>query len=407
MIARAAHLQYHGAESKGRRATDRHMRKTIPLIITRVYCLALFLLALGMFPLQHVHADGGAPDLAYVAGASQGVGIIDVAQQKLANTFAVADDPPMILLSLNGQLLYVAEPAAGRVVALAAKTGQTICSAAFPGHPSLLALNIDGTVLYAAGTNETTIMALDAQTCQIQHTFQNAEPISWIVATISNAQSNQVWVAGTSSVSVLDDQWQVSASIPIAGTPRYLSLPNHVTAYVATSQGTIDAIDISTYQVFDTIHLGGTFGPMDYDAATEEVYVPDIQHKQIVVLASLLNEPPLPPEPEQVIPLHDIPESIAITFDGQLGFVALAGGKIAMLDIPGRSVVATIPVGGHPHFIITGPYPPAAIPTPVPLQERAEPPAMLILASTGVLIIGALVGIFWLNRSQHRKRVKR
>lgn len=374
----------------------------------RICCLSLLLLALCMSPLPHVYADGGAPDLAYVAGASEGVGIIDVAQRKLARTFAIAGDPRMILLSLDGQLLYVPEAAAGRVVALAAKTGQTICSAAFPGHPSLLALSSDGTTLYVAGANETTILAVNAQTCQIEHSFQNAEPVSWLAVTISNAQGNQLWVAGTSSVSVLDAQWQMSANIPIAGTPLFLSLPNSLTAYVATSQGDIEAIDMSTYQVFDTIHLGGTFGPMDFDAATEEVYVPDIEHNQIVVIASLLNEPPFPQEPEQVIHLNGTPESIAITFDGQLGFVALAGGQVAMLDIPGRSLVATIPVGGQPHFIITGPFPPTAIPAPQhPQQEHATSPDIPLLASTGVLTIGALVGIFWLIWIQRKKRMKR
>src|ERR1051326_142263 len=122
------------------------MRKRILFMTARICCLSLLLLALRMSSLPHVYADGGAPDLAYAAGASEGVGIIDVAQRKLARTFAIAGDPRMILLSLDGQLLYVPE-AAGRVVALAAKTGQTICSAAFPGHASLLALSSEGTTL--------------------------------------------------------------------------------------------------------------------------------------------------------------------------------------------------------------------------------------------------------------------
>lgn len=384
-----------------------YMRETIPLRKTKVCCLSLFLLALCLLPSQQVRADGGAPDLAYVAGAAQGLGIVDVAQQKLTQKFDVAGDPHMILLSPDGRLLYTTEAAADRVVALAAKTGQVICSYAFPGHPSLLALSTDGTVLYAAGENETTIVALNAQTCQLQHSFQNAEPVSWLASTLSDAQSNQLWVAGTTSVSVVDEQWQLIASIAVTGGPRFISLPNSLTAYVATRQGTIDAIDMSTFQVFDTIDLGGTFGPMDFDAATEEIYVPDMQHNQIDVIASLLDGSPFPPEPEQVIHLNGVPESIAITYDGQLGFVALSDGRIAMLDIPGRSLAATIPVGGQPHFIVTGPYPPASIPTPILQQENTAPPVILLLASTGVLAIGALIGAFWLIRAQRKKRTSR
>src|ERR1700730_148391 len=128
---------------------------------TRQYCLFLLVCALlinMLLPLQ-VSADGGAPNLAYVAGAARGVGIIDVAQRKLATTFPIAGNPPsMVLLSPDARLLYVTQPASGHIAALAAKTGQTICTASYPGHPSLLALSVDGTVLYVAGTHETTLI---------------------------------------------------------------------------------------------------------------------------------------------------------------------------------------------------------------------------------------------------------
>ena len=149
-----------------------------------IYCLLLLGLALlSISPLMQVHADGGAPNLAYVAGASQGVGIIDVAQQKVTGRLAVAGDPYTILLSPDGRLLYVTQPTLGKVTALATKTKQAICSAPFPGHPSLLALSIDGSVLYVAGMNETTIIALDSQTCVLRNSFQTTEPISWLAVT--------------------------------------------------------------------------------------------------------------------------------------------------------------------------------------------------------------------------------
>src|SRR5216683_816714 len=171
------------------------------MIKARKYCLFLLGCALLMNLLlpSRVYADGGAPNLAYVAGASQGVAIIDVAQQKLAQRLAVAGDPRTILLSPTGQLLYVTQPGLGRVTVLAAKTGQAICNASFPGHPSLLALSVDGTVLYSAGTNETTIMAIDAQTCALQHTFRTSEPVSWIAVagiTTGDALHSQLWIAG-------------------------------------------------------------------------------------------------------------------------------------------------------------------------------------------------------------------
>ena len=54
-------------------------------IVCRVGSLLLVLaFLLFLFPFsQHTYADGGAPNLAYVAGAAHGIGVIDIGQQKL------------------------------------------------------------------------------------------------------------------------------------------------------------------------------------------------------------------------------------------------------------------------------------------------------------------------------------
>ncbi len=381
------------------------------MIRARAYRSFLFGLALlvSIFSPLQVHADGGAPNLAYVSGASQGIGIIDVGQQKVAQRFAVIGDPYTILLSPDGRLLYVTQPTLGRVAALAAKTGQTICSATFPGHPSLLALSIDGTVLYVAGSNEKTIMAIDSQTCTRQHTFQATEPISWLAVagvTTDNALHTQLWIAGMTAVSILDEQGQVLDSIPIVGGARFLCLPGALTAYVSTRQGTIVAVDMLTHQVFASLLRGGIFGPMDYDAISGNIYVLDQQHNQVDVLSPVLDGSGLTPqEPVRVIHLNSSPQAIAITNDGQLGFVALSGGNVVMLDIPGRRIIKTIPVGGEPHFIITGPYAPPGVPTP--RHTATSSLNITLLVSTIVLTIAALVVIFWLIWKQRKRRSRR
>ncbi len=371
-------------------------------------CLVCFTLLIDVFfPLQ-AHADGGAPNLVYVSGASQGIGIIDVAQRKVAQRFAVAGDPSIILLSPDGGLLYVTQPALGRVTALAAKTGQVICSAPFPGHPSLLALSVDGMVLYAAGMNETVIAAIDAQTCALKQTFQVAEPVSWLAATgvsTNDELRTQLWVAGIDSVIIVDDQGQTLAALPVAGGPRFLCLPGSLTAYVSTRQGTIMAIDMLTRQVFASLLSGGTFGSMDYDAVTGEIYVPDQQHDQVDVLAPVLDGSGLTThEPERVIHLNSSPRSIAITNDGQFGFVALSGGGVDMLDIPGRSIFKTISVGGEPHFIIAGPYPPASLPTQHQSVASSPNPTSLLLVLAAVLVIATLSGFSWLIWKRRKGR---
>src|SRR5258708_12545 len=74
------------------------------------------------------HADGGAPNLAYVAGGGQGISVIDIAQQKVTRTMALAGDPSMLYLTLDGRYLYAAQPALNRVSMLDTSSGQLVCS---------------------------------------------------------------------------------------------------------------------------------------------------------------------------------------------------------------------------------------------------------------------------------------
>ncbi|HLQ29525.1 MAG TPA: hypothetical protein VK140_09855, partial [Ktedonobacteraceae bacterium] len=98
---------------------------------------------------------------------------------------------------------------------------------------------------------------------------------------------------------------------------------------------------------------------------TGEVYAPDRLNKQLDVLTPLNSgTTAVPREPDRTYSLGVAPQSVAITSDGQLGFVALSGGNVAMLDVPGHQIVNTIFVGGTPHFIITGLYPPVVGTTP-------------------------------------------
>ena len=398
------------------------------LSIVRIYChrfcfllmtLLLPLLLFGLFS-SSAHADGGAPQLAYVAGAAQGVSIIDIAQRRVTGAIAVAGNPQTVLLSLDGHALYVTQPTLGRVMVVAAKTGKPLCTASLPGQPSLLALSLDATVLYAAGQGDTHVRALDPVTCAVQRTFETHEPVYGLAVTASTAANatpstpNQLWIAGSTALTVFEVSGHLLGTVPVTGGPQYISIPGGFTAYVTTRQGTVVAVDLNTRQIIRTLLSDGQFGPMDYDANTSEVYVPDRQHNQLDVLSPItagIN--PAPQEPARIIHLRSSPQSVAITSDGQLGFVALANGQVLMLDVPGRSIITSIGVGGSPHFIITGLYPPV-LSTPTTPQQTVtsslpamsiSPPFLIVsLLLLGVLLLGTL-WLFWgRNRKWHTNR---
>ncbi len=389
--------------------------------ITRTYCyrfcfLFLLLFLVGIFS-SSVHADGGAPQLAYVAGTVQGISVIDIAQKRVTRTITEAGDPHTILLSLDGSALYVTQPALGQVTIIKAKTGKTLCSINLPGQPSLLALSLDSTVLYAAGQGDTNVRALDPQTCAVKQTFETHEPVYGLAVTASTAANatpstpNQLWITGTTSITIFETNGQQLGTVPIVGGPQYITIPGGFTAYVSTRQGTVVAVDLNSRQVLRTLLNEGQFGPMDYDANTGEVYVPDRKHNQLDVLAPIVADTTVTqPEPARIIPLKSSPQSVAITSDGQLGFVALSNGQVLMLDVPRRSIVTSFTVGGTPHFIITGLYPPANVPLSTPQQGTIRPSStkpfaslLLIfsLALAGVLVLGML----WLLWRNYQKRL--
>jgi DNA-binding beta-propeller fold protein YncE len=388
------------------------------ILVSRRRCsialpLFLSLLLVGVF-YTPASADGGAPQLAYVAGAAQGIGVIDIAQKRVTSVIATAKNPGTVLLSPDGQMLYVTQPVPGRVMVLLAKTGKTLCTKNLPGQPSLLALSLNATVLYAAGQGDSRVYALNPTTCALQRTFETHEAVYGLAVAASTAidatpsTPNQLWVTGTNSLSIFTVDGVVLGSVPIAGGPQHISIPGGFTAYISTRQGTVVAVDLNTRRVIRTLLTGGEFGPMDYDAITGEVYVPDLRHNQLDVLTPVVvNASSGLHEPARIFHLDHTPQSVAITSDGQLGFVALSNGQVLMLDIPGRSVVSNIKVGGTPRFIITGLYPPtdSALTTS---RQTTKPSVKSVnyLFIGLILLVGVfLLGMSWLLWRAYRKRL--
>ncbi len=343
------------------------------LRILRRFMLALAIALPGLLLPMVAHADGGAPNVAYVAGTDSGISVIDISQQKVTRTIATNGSPHTVFLSLDGSFLYVTEPQQGQVAVLAANTGNEVCHASIPGQPSLLTIDNGSNTLFVAGNGASSVSAIDPATCKVKHTFQTSGPVYGIAiaavgSSLSGDTGNQLWVSAGNTLTTFDDvTGKVIGSIVIPGNPRYITIPPGATIYITTQDGSIQAVDLTTRKATQLVK-GGQYGPMDFNENTGEVYVPDLAHNQLVVLTPVNAGFALPHEPGRTIKLNNQPTSIAITSDGQLGFVALAGGSVAMLDIPGRTTVTTFRVGGNPQFIITGLYPPA-VPQNSPLSK--------------------------------------
>jgi len=369
-------------------------------IVTTLSCLCLFVLT----PMT-VQADGGAPNRAYIAGATKGIAIIDILQRKIIDHIAVGGDPHMILLSLDGSYIYATESQLGRVVIIAVSTGAMLCTAPVLGHPTLLAMD-NATVLFAASNDAASVTEIDPQNCQILHVFRLNEPVYGIgVAAVGTSLSNgnQLWVATSTGLTVFDDiNYSQIKQIPIPDGPRAISIPPGSAVYVTTQQGSVVAVDLSTSKV-KTVISGGSYGSMDFNENTSEVYVPDHKNHQLVVLKPVYGDSVLPQEPLRTIPLEEGPVAVAVSSDGQLAFVALEGGKVAMLDIPAHRITNTFDVGGDPHFIITGLNPPL-LSSP---QHQIQPSQRSWVLQIALLLVlcGGLISLMAVGRMRWGKRV--
>ena len=337
----------------------------------RIFLLAVVFLAMCTFLVrpQLVWADGGAPNLAYVAGTTGGVAIIDVQQQKMTGTIKISGDPHAVALSQDGRFLYVTQPQLHRMSILAAKTGDMICTAGMPGAPQLLVYDPNVNMLYIAGDQSSTVTVVDATNCAIKRKIVTAGAVygmgyAIVGFTVTGKTGEQLWISNDKSISIYDDvNGKHLATIAVPQGPRYLTIPAGGNVYATTEQGSVISLDITSHKIVALV-AGGSYGPMDFDETTGVVYVPDSANKQVLVLNPVNAGYKLPKEPGRIIKLSASPRSVAITSDGQLGFFALSDGNVVMYDIPGQQISTTIHTGGTPRFIITGVYPPTFGTTP-------------------------------------------
>jgi DNA-binding beta-propeller fold protein YncE len=356
------------------------------------------------------HADGGAPNLAYVSGTIKGISRIDIAQQSITGTINAGGDPHEILLSYDGRFLYVTEPASGRVAMLAARTGEAICQRNLPGAPSLLALDPINNLIYVAGNGASIVTELGSLDCSYKKTFHVQGPVYGLALAQAGANrpqgaDNQLDVTTSAALDVFDAvNGQLAHTVPVPAGPRLLSVPPGATAYVTTRQGSIVAVDLHTYQM-ETVVSGGTYGPMDFDEDTSEVFVPDSKHDRLLILSPVTVGVSHSAEPHRVIPFRVAPISVAITSDGQFGFVALTNGSVVMLDLPGHQLLKTFSVGGTPHFIITGLYAPVI---GITQQETTLYGTFITVVADAILaLLGLgpiLVYLYYMRKKRSRRR---
>ena len=238
--------------------------------------------------------------------AADGIGIVDVATERIVTVVRAGTDPEQVAVSADGTRLYVAneDGAVASVVDIA--SGEILASLPVGGEPEGVRISPDGRVVYITSEDD-------------------------------------------SQVSVIDTALnEVVAQFEVGARPRASAFsPDSTRAYVtAENGGTVSVVDTATHTVIETVELTGDMvRPMGVVVSPDgsRVYVTSGRGGTVIAIdATTL-------EPVGSVEVGTRPWGIAVTPDGRYLYTANGpSNDVAVVDVESLTVVATIAVGERP-----------------------------------------------------------
>ncbi len=244
-----------------------------------------------------------------------GIGVVDLASQKLIHTYQSGADPETFALSHDGKMLYVSNEDAGQMSAVDLATGKVRGTVAVGSEPEGVAVSDDDRIVYV--------------TCET---------------------SNAIYVVDARSMKVV-------AQIPTGKRPRAIYLASQTHRGYATDEfaAALTVFDTHDFKAVSTIGLGdpGVVRPMGI-ASTDG-------HRLYVTTGRFGALLEVDPEAGRVVRTMDKigqrPWGLALSRDGHKAYTANGpSGDVSVIDVPSGSVEARIQVGGSPWGIVAAPW---------------------------------------------------
>ncbi|MGZ3715053.1 MAG: YncE family protein [Ktedonobacterales bacterium] len=395
--------------------------RTGSLILALLVSL-LFLAGITIVDTQQAYADGGAPNLAYIAGGGSGANdlvVIDIAKRSVTGHVTVGGAPAGVVLSADGRFAYVTQSAKNSLAIVDARDLHVAATVPVGSQPQVLALDQTETpnVLYIANSGGDTVSVVNPDARKVVATFPVGQHPGGLAIALNGTgivpqdiNDAELYVANTGSDSVTvisTEHRRVLATIPVPGGPVGVVVPQSGgVAYVSLRSGAVAVVSLAKHTLLGTLlppPPGATTlpGTMDYDAVTGQVYVPEPATGNVVVLAPASAgsggaSPVLPTEPARALSFGGGPSAVAITFDGAYGFVTQRdAGKATMFDVGTHKPLAEIAVGGAPRAVVTGAYPPLLN------RQTANVAAYLV---TALLVLVLAVSVFFVAHGARRNK---
>ena len=372
--------------------------------------------------MQKVYADGGAPNLAYIAGggaSGNDLVVVDIAKRSVTGRVAVGGTPAGVILSADGRFAYVTQSEKGTLAIVDARNLQVAATVSVGAKPQALALDQTASpnLVYVANSGGDTVSIVNPDGRRVIGTLQVGQHPAGLALALNGTgiipqdiNDAELYVANTDgdSVTVISTEHRkVLATIQVPGGPVGVVVPQSGgVAYISLRSGAVAVVSLARHTLLGTLlpaPAGATSlpGTMDYDAVTGQVYVPQSGTGNVQILApasagSGNGAPVLPSEPARTLSFGGGPSAVAITFDGAYGFVAQRdAGKVTMFDVGTHKPLAQLTIGGSPRAVVTGAYPPL-------LNRQAANVAAYVV--TGLLVAVLGVSIFFVARGSRRNK---
>ncbi len=244
-----------------------------------------------------------------------GIGVVDLASQKLTQTYQSGADPETFALSHDGKVLYVSNEDAGQMSAVDLTTGKVRATVAVGSEPEGVAVSDDDRTVYV--------------TCET---------------------SNSIYVVDARSMKVL-------AQIPTGKRPRAIYLASETHRGYATDEfaAALTVFDTQNFKALTSIPLGdpGVVRPMG-------IASPD-GHKLYVTTGRFGALLEVDPQAQRVVrsveKVGQRPWGLALSRDGARAYTANGpSGDVSVIDVASGRVEARIAVGGSPWGIAAAPW---------------------------------------------------
>lgn len=293
-------------------------------------------------------ALSGAP-LAFTAVRGEDVvSVVDTDSRREVARIAVGDEPIQVLLSRDGQTLFVSNLASNEISVIETSTFQVVERIQTAVQPLDMALSPDGATLYATNSGAGTLTVVDLDS-------GNARTV-WLAGVGSGpygiaARADKVFTTDIANgqVLVLSPEGTVRTRITVPSQPRSLALSSDgLTLYVTSlDQGLLTLIDAETERVSRQIELpvSGTFA-IALSPAGDKVYLTGHADDALVVLD------PLAGTVSKRLDIGRNPRAISFSPDGSQAFITNSfSNETILIDVKSDSRIGQYSAGENPRGI--------------------------------------------------------